>query len=331
MRILFFCGFLFLLSCTEQNTVVKEKKSDISILSEKILESPNDTTLLIQRRDYFLELNRLEAALIDIEYLYLLDSMNFNRTFDLASTYFTLAEEGKSEYYNKAFNVLNSSRVTEKSHFPSLLIRAKLYYIFKMYELSLTDLNNSLRINKYLAEAYFYKGLNFKEMGEESAAMSQFQTAIEQDPDYLEGYEQLAFMYASKGDPLAELYFDNALSVDSSLVSVWYNKGKYYQDKGAWSNAIGCYRAMLRREPFNTSANYNIGFIHLVEGRYLDGANSFSDVIYSKPGFATAYFSRGLCFKNLKEYNKAEFDFKKTLSLDPDFFEAQEELSTLRN
>ncbi len=331
MRILSFWAILFLFSCAEPKVPVTEKISDIAVLSEKILASPNDTSLLVQRKNYFLKRKQLEAALIDIEYLFQLDSLNYNRTFDLASTYFSLAESGKPKYYNKALNVLNVSRVTEKAALPSLLMRAKLYYIFKMYEFSLTDLNNALRINKYVAEAYFYKGLNFKEMGDVEAATPQFQTTVEQDPEYGPAYEQLAFIYASNNDPLAELYFDNALSVDSSSVSLWYNKGKYYQDNGQLNEALACYKAILRREPFNTSANYNVGYIHLLEGRYLDGANSFSDVTYSNSNFATAYFSRGLCFKALGQYKKAEFDFKKTLSIDPDFTQAKVELSTLRN
>jgi tetratricopeptide (TPR) repeat protein len=114
-------------------------------------------------------------------------------------------------------------------------------------------------------------------------------------------------------------------------VFLWYNKGKYHQDNGQLSEALDCYKAILRREPFNTSANYNIGYIHLLEGRYLDGANYFSDVTYSNSNFAAAFFARGLCFKGLGEYKKAEFDFNKTLIIDPGFTQAQKELSNLRN
>jgi tetratricopeptide (TPR) repeat protein len=178
MRILFFLAILFFYSCSESKVSIIENMSDIAELSEKILDNPNDTFLLIRRKNYFLKRKQLEAALIDIEHLFKLDSLNYNRTFDLASTYFFLAESGKSEYYVKALNVLNVSRVTEKADFASLLMRAKLYYLFKMYEYSLIDLNNALRVNKYDADAYFYKGLNLKEMGDIKSAIPQFQTSV---------------------------------------------------------------------------------------------------------------------------------------------------------
>ena len=96
-------------------------------------------------------------------------------------------------------------------------------------------------------------------------AQSQFQTAVEQNPNYVESYEQLAFIYSYNGDSLASYYFENALAADSALLSSWYNLGMYYQNKGDFSKAKQSYYGMLRRDSLNIDANYNLGYISLVE------------------------------------------------------------------
>ena len=75
-----------------------------------------------------------------------------------------------------------------------------------------------MRVDPYEVKAYYFKGLNFKEIGDFEKAISQFQTTVEQDPYHIDAYEQLAFVYAYLDNPLAELYFDNALAVDSAKI-----------------------------------------------------------------------------------------------------------------
>ena len=86
----------------------------------------------------------------------------------------------------------------------------------------------------------------------------------------------------------------------------------------------------MRFDPKFIDAYYNLGYISLLQQEYLNGANYFSEVIYANPGFATAFYSRGLCFKGLGEFQKAAYDFKKALEVDPDFREAKIELSKIR-
>ena len=91
-----------------------------------------------------------------------------------------------------------------------------------------------------------------------------------------------------------------------------------------------CYLTVLRFDPKFIDAYYNLGYISLLQAEYLNGANYFSEVIYASPGFATAFYSRGLCFKGLGEFQKASYDFKKALEIDSGFKEAKDELSKIR-
>lgn len=333
MRFIVLIVCLLFCACvqTEKEEVkATDFRSSISLLSKKLLDNPNDMTLLKERSDLFLSQGNLEGALFDLEFLYELDSNNYESLSNLAHIYFQLGENGKTEYYKKAFFLLQKDIVTLKNNLSDLSMRYKLFFMTNKHKKSLTDINSVLKIDKYIAEAYYYKGLNYCKIGDTIKAISQFQTAVEQDPNYLDAYLVLGLLYDLKGDTLAELYFNNALLVDSTSTRVLYNKGKYYQDILKLEQAKKCYLAVLRFDSKFIDAYYNLGYISLLQEEYLNGANYFSEVIYSNPSFATAFYSRGLCFKGLGEFQKARLDFRKTLEIDPDFREAADELVKIR-
>jgi tetratricopeptide (TPR) repeat protein len=333
MRILVLIVCLLFGACVEEEkkeVVATDFRSSISLLSKKILENPNDVSLLKERSDLFLSQGKLEGALIDSEFIYELDSNNYQSLSNLSNIYFQLGENGKPDYYKKAFFLLQKDIVTLKNNSTDLSLRYKLYFMLGKFKESLADINRVLKIDKYIAEAYFYKGLNYCMIGDTVKAISQFQTAVEQDPNYIDAYHNLAVIYDLLGDSIAELYFNNALDVDSTSTIVLYSQGKYYQDRLKFEKAKKCYLSVLRFDPKYTPAYYNLGFIALSQKEFLLGANYFSEVIYFNPDFATAYFSRALCFVELGQADKAELDFNKTLEINPNFREAKLELAKIK-
>lgn len=329
MRKLIFSLSVLLFSCGGEQ-LPKKSKSDIAQLSEQLLKTPNDLRLIEARKQLFLDRGDVEAALIDQRQVVALDSTNHELLYELAIMQYKVAISGKPDYYRKSLNSLSKELEAQEKHTESLLLRGELHYLYKKHKESLADLNNVLRVDPYEAKAYFYKGLNFREMGDLERAISQFQTTVEQDPNYKEAYEQLGFIYEFQGNPLAENYFDNALAVDSSGIQLWYNKGKYLQDIGRLEDAKKCYKAILRRDLFNQFAHYNLGCIYLKQQDFESGANHFSEVIYTNPNYTSAFFARGLCFKEMGNLPQAKLDFQNTLKLDPDFKEAQLELKKMK-
>lgn len=323
-RLLVFSCIITIFSCSERKIVSNEPKS-ISELSKALLQEPNDTFLLKERRDLFISNGNLEKAILDQKQLFYSDTTNLKYRYYLAELYFELSSSNPS-YIAKSLSLLTDDKMVYP---PMLLLRAKLHYIYQNYSQSLVDINAFLPSYPFNAEAYFYKGLNYKEMGDLEMAKSQFQTAVEQNPNYVESYEQLAFIYAFNGDSLAEYYFDNALDVDSNLISSWYNRGMYHQNTGDFVKAKESYYGILRRDSLNIDANYNLGYISLIEADYNLSIGYFTSVIVQSPNFASAYFSRGLAFKFNNDFESAREDFISTLDLSPEFKEAENELQFL--
>ena len=280
---------------------------------------------MIERRNRFIENGELEKAIIDQQQLFTIDTSNLNYRYDLADLYFELYPSNPI-YISKSLALITDKYIVFP---PMLLLRAKLYYVLQNYSQSLKDINTYLPSYPFDAEAYFYKGLNYKDMGDLEMAQSQFQTAVEQDPNYVESYEQLAFIYSFKGDSLAKYYFKNALLVDSNLLSSWYNLGMYYQNQGDFYNAKQSYYGMLRRDSLNKDANFNLGYINLEEGSYESAIRYFSFVISQNRAYASAFFSRGLAYKFAGNNDFARKDFEMAVELSPEFKEAKDELHSL--
>ena len=323
-RLLILFSTIFLFSCFENNIPVVEPSS-IAKLSKALLEQPNDTALLKERRNLFIETGELEKAIVDQQQLFELDTSNLSYRYDLADLYFDLYPTN-SIYISKSLALISDNHTVFP---PFLLLRAKLFYVLQNYSQSLKDINTFLTSNPFDPEAYFFKGLNYKDMGDLEMAQSQFQTAVEQDPNYVESYEQLAFIYSYKEDSLAKYYFENALIADSSLLSSWYNLGMYYQKQGDFYNAKKSYYGIVRRDSLNKDANYNLGYISLVEGSYESAIQYFSFVISQNRSYSSAFFSRGLAYKLAGINDLARNDFEMAIELSPEFEEAKDELNSL--
>ena len=323
-RLLILFSTIFLFSCFENNIPVDEPSS-LAKLSKALLEQPNDTALLKERRNLFIETGELEKAIVDQQQLFELDTSNLSYRYDLADLYFDLYPTN-SIYISKSLALISDNHTVFP---PFLLLRAKLFYVLQNYSQSLKDINTFLTSNPFDPEAYFFKGLNYKDMGDLEMAQSQFQTAVEQDPNYVESYEQLAFIYSYKEDSLAKYYFKNALIADSSLLSSWYNLGMYCQKQGDFYNAKQSYYGMLRRDSLNKDANYNLGYISLVEGSYESAIQYFSFVISQNRAYSSAFFSRGLAYKFAGINDFARNDFEMAIELSPEFEEAKDELNSL--
>lgn len=315
---------VLIISCN--NSPETHQERTISQISKELVENPSDTVLLIERRDLYIQNENWSQALLDQIELFKLDSFDISRRYDLARMYFNQAESQPSFYF-KSFSLLDGK---DFQTFPSaLLLRSKLNYLLQNYTESLSDINDYLPSNQFDSEAYFYRGLIYKELGDLEKAKSQFQTAVEQNPNYIESYEQLAFIYAFNEDSLAEFYFDNALYIDSSIISSWYNRGMYHQSLGNFEKAKHNYHAILRRDSNNIDANYNLGYIGLLEGDFEYSISYFTTVINTSIDNPSAYFSRGLSYKLNGNDDYARQDFMTTLALDSDFEEARTELNKL--
>ena len=110
---------------------------------------------------------------------------------------------------------------------------AEIYAMMGKYRFIMHDYDRAqllyakaLSVDKFNPTIHFLRGVTFKEMGDTTKAVSAFQTAVEQDPNFYDAYIQLNLLLAAKNNKaLAQKYLDNAIKVKPKSEEALYSKG----------------------------------------------------------------------------------------------------------
>lgn len=304
--------------------IVIPSDSTLNTINEKIRADINNKDLYLERADYFLEKEDAKSAMEDI-----------NRAFRMDTTYLPtilkqsnfLTKSGKLEL---SLNILDRGNQLYPKNSDIHTAYSKLYLVAKSNEKSVSYADLAIKYNLYNAEAYYLKGYNFLEIGDTVTAISSYQTAVEQDPEYFDAYLELGFIYSAKGDPLALDYYNNALSVKPNERRVLYSKGMYEQEHEMYNEAMATYTKAIKLHPNFKEAHYNLGFVHLFYLQlYRESQKYFTDAIAVDPRYKEAHYNRGYAFEMLGDINNAAKDYRKALEIDPSYDYAAQGLSRL--
>ena len=206
----------------------------------------------------------------------------------------------------------------------------QLHFLVKKYQEAFDDINKALQINRFLAKAYFIKGMIYKETKDTVRAISSMTTAVEQDQQYYDAYMQLSLLYASKKDKLALEYMNNALRLKPASEEVLYAKGKFYQDIEAWDNAITAYTELIRQFSNNKYVHYNLGVINGGQKKeYEKAIKNFDAAVKIDPEYFQAYYGKGTCYELLGDKKNAIENYKEALKIKPDYSPAQESIKSI--
>lgn len=325
-----FSASLFIIACNE---APKEKSADLNSkakiikvdseliqLNQSINSFPSNPGFFNKRALYFLRKKETEKAYEDLKYVFTLDSFNAEYYNTLADYHIQNGEPGKAEF------VLNKSMKLNPNSFSNRIKMGELYYLGKKYKLAFKYLNEGLKINKYVAKAYYLKGLCFKEMGALVEANSNFQTAIEQDPDYYEAYIELALHNFRDKFFLSKQYYTSALRVRPNSVEALYGLGFIYQSEGKYEKAQNYYQEVLKTDSNNLDALYNLSVVFYGKERMDSSVIYIEKVLTIAPNKAEAIALKAWCKKSEGKNAEAKELFLKALQISPNLEMAKEGL-----
>lgn len=206
---------------------------------------------------------------------------------------------------------------------------ARLNFYLKEYPAAFLEINTVLRQDAYNPEAYFLKGLIYKDIKDTNKAISSFQTAISVAPDFRDAFIQLGVIYNEKGNAMGPQYLNSAFRLDTSDVFPIYAIGMNYQEKGQLEQAKQQYTRCLTYDPQFTDALFASGFILMQQDSFEKSRRQFDLVTKSDPTNANAYYNRGLCSELLGRKEEALSDYRQALTFDERNTKASEGLKRL--
>lgn len=296
---------------------LKLNSPELKALNAQLLEDPRDPDLYIKRCQLYIQLKQFEEAAGDAKRAIRLDSTVASYYVMLGDVYFA---ENKTRQTKE---VLERTVVKFPESTEALMKLSELYFIVKQYKEAIENINKALKINENIAKAYYLKGSIYRESGDTSKAISSLETAVEQDNRFIDAYYDLGVIYAARKNPLAFEYYTNALRIDGNYVNAQYGRAKLYQDLGKYDEAVNEYSSLLNKDKNNEQAIYNLGAIYLeVKDQPEKAIEYFNKAIALNDRWASAYFARGYSYAKLGNKQNAKDDYKKCLSIDPEFTEA---------
>jgi tetratricopeptide (TPR) repeat protein len=106
------------------------------------------------------------------------------------------------------------------------------------YKKAVSDYNKAIEINPEFVVAYLDRGFTYSKMGEYEKAMSDYNKAIEINPRYAKAYYNRGFLYRKMGEyDKAISDYTKAIEIDSKYSLAYYNRGNAYYYKGEYENA----------------------------------------------------------------------------------------------
>jgi tetratricopeptide (TPR) repeat protein len=197
------------------------------------------------------------------------------------------------------------------------------------YPKAFDQLNIVLRKNVYNPEAYFLKGMIYKDMKDTAKAISSFQTALQVVPDYREASIQLGLIYTEKNDSVAIRYLDNAYKIDSQDVFPIFARAVYYQKNNEFARAKAEYRHCIIRDRHYIDAYFNLGYLLMQEDSVEKAFRQYDLVTKLQPNNPSAWYNLGVCNEMLKNVKEAVIDYRRALILDSSYSNPKKALNRI--
>lgn len=318
-----------IISCGGNTKGVSEGQDSLSVelinINNKISSEPKNAVHYDERARYFLKNQNHARALEDVRKAITIDSTQsgFYQTLGdiyLATDKFTNCESA----YLKALKI-------SPDNVQGLLKLAKFRIIFKSYEEAFSLIEKAVKIDKFSADAYYLAGFTFMEKGDTLSAIKNYLTATELNQNHYDSYIRLGILYSAKHEKLAEGYFKNALRIRPGDQAAHYLLGLFYQENGFTEKAISTYDALLTINPDYRDAWFNMGYIQMSElFDFVKAIEYYNKALELDAAYADAFMNRGYCYERLGNYDNAEADYKKVLSLRPNYPKAIDGLNRLK-
>lgn len=334
MRLSFLIFLLLLLAtCSNNNESQTEsltknentKPVELNTLDSLIEVSPRNADYYYQRSIYYKNTGNLPKALTDAYSATYIDSNNVIYTLHSADLYLKL---GKIDNAIQALKTgINNNKENENLY--ETIVEYS--YYAKEYEQGLNFANDLLRINKFNANAYFFKGLIYKDLRNTEKAISNYQTCIEMDPQFYNAHMQLGLIYNDKGNETALQYFNNALRIDSNSREAKYAIAYFYQQNKQPKKAIETYKEMISKNPKDEELFFNVGYCYIDLDSLDKAYKNFDIATKIQPQYTGAYYMKAYVSELMNNKDEALKNYNQALKLLPNDTAIQQAIKRIVN
>ena len=314
-------GSLFSLSSCEGDKEI-ETTAGVVDLDSLINVYPDSVELLVQRGNNLLANYEFLDALSDGAKAFRLDSNNI---------------EARLLYANAQNNKLGRTAedvAIAQRHFQYIVSKqpknveaiislASTFGYQQDFDSAFKYVNEALRIDPKSRNAYVFKGSLYLLIGNVDLAKSSYETAVQQDPTFYEGYLRLGSIYQSENNPICIEYYTTANKLQPKNAETTYALAYAKQEFGQKDDAVELYREMAKIDTsdfYVSRGLFHLGYIKQFEQKDLDSAIYFyNSAVLSDIRYVEALHNLGMCYEEKGDVPSALKQYSKALKINPNF------------
>ncbi len=166
------------------------------------------------------------------------------------------------------------------------------------------------------ARPYYNRGLTYIKQSNLTQAMSDFNKAIEIDPEYADAYYNRGIIYAKQNNlTQAILDYNKAIELKPKYAEAYNNRGIVYAKQGNLTQAMSDFNKAIEIDPEYADAYNNRGIVYAKQNNFTQAIFDFNKTIEIDPKDAEVYNNRAVIYHQLKQYDKAWADMHKAEEL----------------
>lgn len=315
---------------TLANQAVNKKikqSPQIQLLGLKIKADSTNATLYFTRGNMFLQAQDVASAAQDFTKALVLDFTNATYYLATADLYFS------AEQLKVAIGLLEKGikNVGDKKGKTKMQIELGKYYLYvQKYQESIDNLDAAIKVDAKNAQAYFWKGMNYRDQQKDKQAIALLEKAVTLDKEFYNAHIILALLYNAAKSPKTIEHYQKAIDIDPTSIEAHYGKAMFWQEQGETDKALAEYRTLISKNPQYQDAYYNIGYIYFNQKDYQKALDNFTIAIRMSPTYAKAYYMRGLSAEKMGNKKEARLDYERAINFDPKLELAKKALENLK-
>ena len=183
--------------------------------------------------------------------------------------------------------------------------------------LSVLTLGSATNANA-LALKFYNSGVIKYRQGDYIGAISDFDKALQIDPQDLEAIENRGAAKHQLGDYKGAIDdSDKALQINPQLATSYSNRGVSKYELKDYQGAIADFNKALEINPLYPNVFLSRGNVKKRLGDYQGAMSDYSKAIEIEPLYSDAYENRGILKKDMRDYKGSISDYNKALEINP--------------
>lgn len=195
--------------------------------------------------------------------------------------------------------------------------RGTTYLNWGDYAKALSDYNEAIELNPNFANAYNARAVLYFDKGDYTKAWPDVEKALELKPNFADAYSSRAALYYLQNNfDQAWIDVNKAIKLDPNLPYSYNTRAYLYAHEGNHDQMLSDFKKALELNPNYEDIYINRGvYYEEIENNLSSAMSDFNKALELKPNDGQSYASRAEVYYKLKEYDKAWADVHKAQSL----------------